>query len=329
MTVFDKIDGVVDELYKVGIVPVIKLEKTANAVKLAAALRDGGINCAEVTYRAKGADEVIREMVKAFPDMIVGAGTVLTCEQADAAFKAGAKFCVAPGLNAKVVKHCLESGIPFAPGLSSASEVENALELGLSFAKFFPAEQAGGLAYIKSLAGPYSQMRFMPTGGVTADNIGSYLAYDKIVCCGGSWIVPEKLLMAEDWDGITALCEEAVNKMLGFKLVHIGINQPDEASAIKVADKFENAFGFTKRVGSSSVFASDYIEVMKKPFHGAMGHIAIGTNSIERALYQLHLRGVEPKADSLKYDEKSGKIKVAYLEDMDFGGFAVHFVLNK
>ena len=128
-----KIDAVVEEFSNIGIVPVIKLDKVENAEKLAKALRDGGINCAEVTFRAKGADEVIARMVKAYPDMMVGAGTVLTCEQADAAYAAGAKFCVAPGLNPKVVSHCLEKGIPFAPGLSSASEIEQALELGLDF----------------------------------------------------------------------------------------------------------------------------------------------------------------------------------------------------
>ena len=136
-----KIDAVVEEFSNIGIVPVIKLDKVENAEKLAKALRDGGINCAEVTFRAKGADEVIARMVKAYPDMMVGAGTVLTCEQADAAYAAGAKFCVAPGLNPKVVSHCLEKGIPFAPGLSSASEIEQALELGLDFVKFFPADQ--------------------------------------------------------------------------------------------------------------------------------------------------------------------------------------------
>ena len=151
MTIKEKLDAVVEEFGNVGIVPVIKLDKVENAEKLAKALRDGGINCAEVTFRAKGADEVIRRMTKAYPDMFVGAGTVLTCEQADAAYAAGAKFCVAPGLNPKVVKHCLDSGIPFAPGLSSASEIEQALELGLDFVKFLPDEQAGGIQYIKEV----------------------------------------------------------------------------------------------------------------------------------------------------------------------------------
>lgn len=327
MTVKEKIDALVEELGNVGIVPVIKLDKVENAEKLAKALRDGGINCAEVTFRAKGADEVIRRMTVAYPDMLVGAGTVLTCEQADAAAAAGAKFCVAPGLNPKVVKHCLDRGIPFAPGLSSASEIEQALELGLDFAKFFPAEQAGGLPYIKSVCAPYTTMRFMPTGGVTADNLNTYLAYKKIVCCGGSWIVPPALLDAEDWAGITKLCREAIDKMLGFTMVHVGLNCADPEEAESVADEFENAFGFAKKVGNSSVFASTYMEMMKKPFRGKYGHIAIATNSVKRAVYQLKLRGYDVDESSVKYNAE-GVMNVAYLQH-EFGGFAVHLVLKK
>ena len=327
MDIKEKLNELVENLGNVGIVPVIKLDKVENAEKLAKALRDGGINCAEVTFRAKGADEVIKRMTKAYPDMLVGAGTVLTCEQADAAYKAGAKFCVAPGLNPKVVKHCLDKSIPFAPGLSSASEIEQALELGLDFAKFFPAEQAGGLPYIKSVCGPYTTMRFMPTGGVTADNLNTYLAYNKIVCCGGSWIVPGKMLDEENWEGITALCKEAIDKMLGFKMVHVGINCANPEEAESVTDKFDSAFGFAKKVGNSSVFASTYVECMKAPFKGDMGHIAVSTNSVKRAVYQLKQRGYECDESSFKYD-KAGNLTVAYLKDQ-FGGFAVHLVQAK
>ena len=320
-----KINAVVEEFSNIGIVPVIKLDKVENAEKLAAALRAGGINCAEVTFRAKGADQVIARMLKAFPDMMVGAGTVLTVEQAEAATTAGAKFCVAPGLNPKVVSHCLEKGIAFAPGLSSASEIEQAMELGLDFVKFFPAEQAGGVAYIKSVCGPYRNMRFMPTGGITADNLNSYLAYNKIVCCGGSWIVPAKALAEENWDEITRLCREAVDRMLGFELVHVGINCANPEEAEGVADKFQSAFGFAKKVGNSSVFASTYVEMMKSPFRGDNGHIAIATNSVKRAVYQLKLRGFEADETSFKFDKSTGELNVAYLKDQ-FGGFAVHLV---
>ena len=327
MTIKDKLDAIVEELGNNGIVPVIKLDNVDDAENLAKALHDGGVNCAEVTFRAKGADKVIKRMIKAYPDMLVGAGTVLTCEQADAAIKAGAKFLVAPGLNPKVVKHCLDKGVPFAPGLSSASEIEQAQELGLDFVKFFPAEQAGGLAYIKAVSAPYSAMRFMPTGGVTAENLNTYLAYNKVVCCGGSWIVPANLVNAGDWAGITKLCREAVDKMLGFTLVHVGLNCANPEEAEGVADEFEKAFGFAKKVGNSSVFSSTYIEMMKKPFKGTHGHIAIATNSVKRALYQLKMRGFEPDESSIKYNA-DGIMNVAYLKH-EFGGFAVHLVLKK
>ena len=324
----EKINSIVEQFGNIGIVPVIKLEKVENAEKLAGALRAAGINCAEVTFRAKGADEVISRMTKAYPDMLVGAGTVLTCEQADAAYAAGAKFCVAPGLNPKVVNHCLDRGIPFAPGLSSASEIEQAMEFGLVFVKFFPAEQAGGLAYIKSVCGPYRNMRFMPTGGVTAENLNTYLSFNKIVCCGGSWIVPAKALAEENWDEITGLCREAIDKMLGYEMVHVGLNCADAEEAEAVADKFESAFGLKKKVGNSSVFASTYMEMMKSPFRGDNGHIAVATNSVRRAVYQLKQRGFEADESSFKYDKATGEMNVAYLKDQ-FGGFAVHLVKRK
>ena len=170
-----------EQLECTGIVPVIKLENTADAVNLAKALYDGGIRCAEVTFRAEGADKVIADMVKAYPDMLVGAGTVLTTEQCDRAIAAGAKFCVAPGLNPTVVKHCLDKGVPFTPGVANGSQIEQAMELGLDFVKFFPAEQAGGLPYIKAISAPYSSMKFMPTGGVNENNLNTYLSFKKIV----------------------------------------------------------------------------------------------------------------------------------------------------
>ena len=240
-----------EQLECTGIVPVIKLENTADAVNLAKALYDGGIHCAEVTFRAEGADKVISQMVKAYPDMLVGAGTVLTTEQCDRAIDAGAKFCVAPGLNPKVVEHCLKKGVPFTPGVANGSQIEQAMELGLDFVKFFPAEQAGGLPYIKAISAPYSSMKFMPTGGVNENNLNTYLAFKKIVCCGGSWIVPDKLVKAGKWEEITELCRSAVNKMLDFDLAHIGINCENGSEALDVSSKFCGLFGWIPSLISS------------------------------------------------------------------------------
>lgn len=314
-----------DQLEFTGIIPVIKLEDTSKAVELATALRKGGINAAEVTFRAEGADKVISDMTKAFPDMLVGAGTVLTIEQCDAAIAAGAKFCVAPGLNPKVVKHCLDKGVPFAPGVANGSQIEQAMELGLDFVKFFPAEQAGGLPYIKSVSAPYSNMKFMPTGGVNENNLNNYLGFKKIICCGGSWIVPGDLVKAGDWDGITKLCRTAVNKMLDFKLVHVGINCENEDEAKDTTAKFAKMFGWEQKVGNSSVFAGTAVECMKSPFKGARGHIAVSTNSLRRAVYQLNAMGVETE---LSADEIGADTKAVYLKG-EFSGFAVHLVEKK
>ncbi len=202
-----------EELRKTGIVPVVVLEEVDQAENLAKALIEGGVNCAEVTFRAEGADKVIEKMTKAYPDMLVGAGTVLTIDQLERAKAAGAKFCVAPGLNPNVVKRAQEIGMPFIPGVSNPSDIEAALELGLTTVKFFPAEQAGGLAYIKAVAAPYQMMNFMPTGGINADNIFNYLSFKKVVACGGSWIVKSNLLKEHNWAEVTRLCKEVTDKL--------------------------------------------------------------------------------------------------------------------
>jgi 2-dehydro-3-deoxyphosphogluconate aldolase/(4S)-4-hydroxy-2-oxoglutarate aldolase len=174
-------NDIFEQLYNYGLVPVIKITKTENAVPLAKALAEGGLNCAEITFRTACAKDAIKAVTDALPTMLVGAGTVLTPEQADEAIEAGAKFIVSPGLNPRVVKHCLEKGVPVLPGCATPSEVEQALELGLKAVKFFPAEAAGGLNMIKSMSAPYGGLKFMPTGGINEENMLQYLAFDKIL----------------------------------------------------------------------------------------------------------------------------------------------------
>lgn len=198
-----------EKIQAIGIVPVVVLEDAKDAAPLAKALCDGGLPCAEVTFRTAAAEESIRIMVQKFPEMLVGAGTVLTTEQVDRAVAAGAKFIVSPGLNPRIVKYCVEKGILIVPGCSNPSDVEQALENGLDVVKFFPAEQAGGLAMIKAMAAPYVGVKFMPTGGINAQNVKEYLAYDRIVACGGSWMVKGDLVKAGDFAKITELAKEA------------------------------------------------------------------------------------------------------------------------
>lgn len=315
---------VLSKIQKMGIVPVIKLEDARDAIPLAKALSEGGLPCAEVTFRTSAAEESIRLMRQAYPDMLIGAGTVLTTEQVDLAVQAGAAFIVSPGLNPKVVRYCVDRNIPITPGCSNPSDIEAAIELGLEVVKFFPAEAAGGLSMIKAMSAPYVNMKFMPTGGINAKNLNSYLDFPKIIACGGSWMVSDELVKAGDFDKITELTKEAVAQMLGFELRHIGINASDENEADRVASSFEKLFGFTKNIGNSSIFAGTGIEVLKQPYLGQNGHIAIQTNYIDRAIYHLEAQGFTFQQDSKKYN-KSDKLVAIYLQE-EIGGFAVHLV---
>lgn len=201
---------ILEQIQEIGIVPVVVLEDAKDAEPLAKALVEGGLPCAEVTFRTAAAEEAIRIMTEKYPDMLVGAGTVLTTEQVDRAVAAGAKFIVSPGLNPKVVKYCVDKGILITPGCVTPSEIEQALEFGLDVVKFFPAEPSGGLNMIKALAAPYVGLKFMPTGGINAANVKEYLAYNKILACGGSWMVKGDLVAAGDFAKITELTKEAV-----------------------------------------------------------------------------------------------------------------------
>ena len=198
-----------EQIHKIGILPVIALDDAAQAVPLAKALAAGGIPVAEVTFRTAAGEEAIRRITQECPEVLVGAGTVLTTEQVDRAVNAGAKFVVSPGTNRKVVGRCREMGVQPIPGVVTPTEIEAALELGLDVLKFFPAEPSGGLAMIKALAAPYTQVRFIPTGGISAANVGEYLRYPKILACGGSWMVQKELVNAGKFDEIQILAAEA------------------------------------------------------------------------------------------------------------------------
>lgn len=309
---------------KMGIVPVIALNDSKDARPLAKALCEGGLPCAEVTFRTEAAEECIRIMAAEFPDMLVGAGTVLTTEQVDRAVAAGAKFIVSPGLNPKVVKYCVDKNIPITPGTSSPTDIEQAIELGLEVVKFFPAEASGGLAKIKAMAAPYTSMKFMPTGGINQKNLIEYLSFSKIIACGGSWMVSTDMIAAGEFDKIKELTRDAISSMLGFEIAHVGINAADDSEASNTAASFDKIFGFTQKNGNSSIFAGSAVEVMKGCGLGKNGHIAIGTNFIERAVYHMEKQGVKFNKESEKRDEK-GKLKAVYLEG-EMGGFAVHLV---
>ena len=315
---------VIEQLSRIGIVPVIAIDDAEKAVPLAKALVAGGLPAAEVTFRTAAGEEAIRRIVTEVPDMLVGAGTVLTTDQADRAIAAGAQFIVSPGFNPAVTRYVIDKGVPMMPGTATPGEMEQAMSMGLDVVKFFPAEQNGGVAKLKALAGPYTTLRWMPTGGVNTKNLMDYLSFDKIVACGGTWMVKKDLIEGERWDEITRICREAVQTMLGFELKHVGINCADEAEAEKTAKTFCALFGLEYKPGNSSVFAGSAVECMKSPYLGKYGHIAIGTNSVDRAMYHLGLQGVTFNESTRKTDGK-GKTKAIYL-DGEVGGFAVHLV---
>jgi 2-dehydro-3-deoxyphosphogluconate aldolase/(4S)-4-hydroxy-2-oxoglutarate aldolase len=191
------------------LVPVISIPNAGDARQLGSALLAGGLRCAEVTLRTGAAIEAIREMSQD-PELVVGAGTVLTADQVDAVREAGARFVVSPGFGPAVVKRCLEIGMPVVPGVMTPTEIQMALDAGLDTVKFFPAEQAGGVAMIKALSAPFVGLKFIPTGGVNAANVGDYLKLPSVVAVGGSWMVPADALALQDWDRVKTLVSEAV-----------------------------------------------------------------------------------------------------------------------
>ncbi len=199
-----------EQLRKSGIVPVIKLEETEKAAALAKALKKGGISCGEVTFRAKGAEQVIEAMLDSCPDMLVGAGTVLTIEEAEKAVQAGARFMVSPGFDGEIVDFALANDILPLPGCVTPTEIQMALKKGLDIVKFFPAVQSGGAAAIKALAGPFGSLMIMPTGGISLENLEEYLRVKNIIACGGSFMVKEQLLKEERWDQVTELSRQAM-----------------------------------------------------------------------------------------------------------------------
>lgn len=318
---------VLTQIGKIGIVPVVVIEDAADAVPLCKALSDGGLPIAEITFRTAAAEEAIRRASAELPDMLIGAGTVLTTEQAQRAINAGARFIVSPGFNPAVVEFCAEKGVPITPGCSNPTDIEMALGCGLEVAKFFPAEAFGGLKTLKAISAPYGMMKFIPTGGIDASNINEYLAFSKVLACGGSWMVKADLIKAKNFSAITQLTREAISTMLGFDLAHVGINMPDAGASLDLAKGLGSMLAMPIKEGNSSNFVGTGLEVMKSAGPGGCGHIAIKTNSVTRAIAFLERTGVEVDMSTAKGPEGGPPVAV-YLKG-SFGGFAIHLLQRK
>lgn len=198
-----------EKLAQLKVIPVIAIERADDAVPLGKALVENGMNCAEVTFRTPCAAQAIRNLRAAFPDMLIGAGTILTLEQVDEAIASGVDFIVSPGFNPKVVQYCIDKNFPIIPGINSPSLVEQAMEMGLKTVKFFPAEPSGGVQMLKALSAVYP-VSFMPTGGVSLANVDQYLAIPSVLACGGTWMLPPTMITQGQWSEIGRLVKEAV-----------------------------------------------------------------------------------------------------------------------
>ena len=317
---------VIKKLYRIGIVPVIAIDDPEKAVPLAKALVKGGLPAAEVTFRTAAAEEAIKAMIKNVPEMCVGAGTVLTKDQADRAMAAGCEFLVSPGFNPEITKYVLDKGGVMCPGTATPGEMEQAMAMGLDVVKFFPAEQNGGIEKLKALAGPYHDLMWMPTGGVNTKNLSSYLNFDQIVACGGTWMVKKDLIEGEQWDKITSICQDAVKTMLNLNLKHIGINEADEGAALSTAKAIAGLLGLPVKDNGSSFYAGSIAEVKKSPARGTHGHIGIGCSNVDRAEYHLSRQGVEFDESSRQTDAK-GRTTLIYMKG-EIGGFAFHLTKN-
>ena len=315
---------VLEQIGDLAIVPVVVIDDPADAPALVGALSDGGLPVAEFTFRTAAAAEAIRAASAAYPDACIGAGTVTSPEQVDAAVDAGARFIVSPGLDADVVRRAQARGVDALPGCATATDISAARRLGLDVVKFFPAEAAGGIAALRALAAPFPGLRFLPTGGIDATSMDRYLADLRVLAVGGSWMVRPDLLRARDWAGVTALTRDAVRAVHRFGLAHVGISTADESDAGVVAARFGALFGFEVKVGNSSIFASPGIEVVKGRSRGELGHIAIRTASIPRAVAYLARRGVAVDPSSEKRGP-DGRVKAVYLAD-EVAGFAIHLL---
>jgi 2-dehydro-3-deoxyphosphogluconate aldolase/(4S)-4-hydroxy-2-oxoglutarate aldolase len=314
---------VLEKIGEFGLVPVVKLERAGDALLLGKALIEGDLPVAEITFRTGAAEEAIRILTGELAELLVGAGTVLSVDQAQKAVSAGARFIVSPGFNPKVVDYCVEKGIPVTPGINSPTQIEMALDRGLEVVKFFPAEASGGLALLKAMAAPYRGIQFIPTGGIDRNNLTAYLSDSRVHACGGSWMVKADLIASRSFDEITRITRDAVSTMLGFAVAHLGIHEESRDKASAAATFLSNLFFFSVNERTASIFAGENLEIAHSPFPGKKGHIAISTNHVQRAVAYLKRKGISILPETAK--EKDGRLTAVYIEGQ-VSGFAIHLI---
>lgn len=301
------------KLREIGIVPVVKLDDKAQALPLGDALCAGGLPCAEITFRSEAAAEGIRILRENRPDMLVGAGTVLTLEQLDKAMEAGAQFIVSPGFNPAIVKAAQERNIPIYPGCATPTEVEAAMAMGLTTVKFFPAEAAGGTAMLSSMGAPYQQMHFMPTGGIDKTNLTKYLSLPNVIACGGSFMVKSDWLKSGNWEAVQAETAAAVQTMLGLEMGHFAIMAQDREDMTASAHALGEMLCLPATINPDGrgAMVGGAFEVLNSREEGLYPHAALLTNDPARAKAWFERRGYHFREETCQYDEK-GNLKVVY-----------------
>lgn len=315
-----------ETIQRIGVVPVIKITTLEQALPLGKALMAGNLPIAEITFRTAAGEAGIRVIRKELPDMLVGAGTIVSVEAARRALDAGAQFIVSPGYSDDIVAFCQDQGVPVYPGVNNPSQIQQAMQRNLEVVKFFPAEASGGIAMLQALSAPFPSMKFMPTGGIGMHNLADYIKKPYIIACGGSWMVSSSLIEQGRWDEITRLSREAVMAVHGFSFAHVGINGADETEGAKITSSLSSILQPVTE-GPFSYFVDGSIEVTKQRFPGVHGHIGIRTWDVERAVAYVRTVGFEPDESTVKRDE-SGKMVMVYLTP-EVGGFALHLLRAK
>ncbi len=314
-----------------GIIPVVKIENPVKAVNVVKSLVDGGIRAAEVTFRTlekkQGIENIVQciaAIAKAYPDILLGAGTVINPELARRAVEAGAQFIVSAGYNPETVSWCIDNNIPVYPGVNCASQIEESLSKGLSVLKFFPAEISGGVKTLKALSGPFPQVKFIATGGINEENVSEYIKCDNVLAVSETWMFKPSLIQNNNWKEITSLSRRAVCKMLGFRFAHLGINFENDAEAAKGAALLD-IFGYSGRETPASWFSGDSFELMKKDGRGVHGHIGFFTWNIERALKYLSFFGFFPVKETAVWSGEPEKSYLTFIYlDKNVAGFDIH-----
>ncbi len=316
-------ENVIEKIGLYGILPIVTINDETKAVQLACMLEECGLPVIEITFRTETAHLAIKNIADNTPQVLLGAGTILTIEDVQKAVDVGGKFIVTPGFNPKIIEYCLYKSIPIIPGVFTPTEIQLAIDLGLKVVKLFPIETVGGLSYLKAVSAPFKNLKFIPTGGINDSTMLPYLQFPKVLACAGSWMTGSDLVDSGQFQKISELVKKSVATMLGFELRHVGMNFSSQDEAKKTADQLKNIFQFPAQEANGSFFVGTQFEVLKKPNLGTHGHIAIATNFIERAITHLAARGIKIKNETMS--EKEGRLSTVYL-DLEIGGFAIHLV---